>query len=158
MITDARLLIAGRYITSNVKVQMMWRWRFACWSMILLLLWNRDGENRKYHLEFPKSYVLYLRCTENTPDFLEVEMVLPDGQICQYKVPTVKLKNIQKEVLLRKIIIVVSILYYSIWENGKYDRGRSTEIYWTAKWVWRYPKKTGGRNFNFREIGIIYGS
>lgn len=80
----------------------------------MLLLWNRDGENRKYHLEFPKSYVLYLRCTENTPDFLEVEMVLPDGQICQYKVPTVKLKNIQKEVLLRKIIIVVSILYYSI--------------------------------------------
>ncbi len=75
---------------------------------------QRWRENRKYHLEFPKSCVLYLRCTENTPDFLEVEMVLPDGQICQYKVPTVKLKKYTKRSIFEKIIIVASILYYSI--------------------------------------------
>lgn len=61
-----------------------------------------------------KVLCVILKVYRKYTGFLEVEMVLPDGQICQYKVPTVKLKNIQKEVLLRKIIIVVSILYYSI--------------------------------------------
>ena len=36
---------------------------------------------RRYRMEFPKSCVLYLRSGKNTPDFLKVEVVFPDGKI-----------------------------------------------------------------------------
>ena len=44
-----------------------------------------------------KSYVLYLRSGENTPDFLEVEVVFPDGKIQVYRIPTVKLNEYTKD-------------------------------------------------------------
>ena len=46
---------------------------------------------RRYRMEFPKSCVLYLRSGKNTPDFLKVEVVFPDGKIQVYRIPTVKL-------------------------------------------------------------------
>lgn len=103
LITDARLLIGGKVYhiecqstdDATMAIRMM-EYDFA------IALEHGVRKGRKYRLEFPKSCVLYLRCTENTPDFLEVEMILPDEQICQYKVPTVKLKNYTKENIFEK--------------------------------------------------------
>lgn len=61
-----------------------------------------------------KVLCVILKVYRKYTGFLEVEMVLPDGQICQYKVPTVKLKKYTKRSIFEKIIIVASILYYSI--------------------------------------------
>lgn len=54
-------------------------------------------------MEFPRSCVIYLRSTKNTPDVEEVELLLPDGQVCVYRVPTVKVERYTKDSILRRI-------------------------------------------------------
>ena len=49
--------------------------------MILLLRWRN---RRRLDGDFcgdPRSCVIYLRTTKNTPDVEEVELKLPDGQV-----------------------------------------------------------------------------
>lgn len=118
LITDARLLIGGKVYhiecQSTDDVTMAIRMLEYDFAIAMEQGWR---EHRKYHLEFPKSCVIYLRCTENTPDFLEVEMVLPDGQICQYKVPTIKLKNYTKENIFEKKLLLLLPFYVMKFER-----------------------------------------
>ena len=48
----------------------------------LIAIENAQKQGRKYRMDFPKSCVLYLRSGKNTPDFLEIEMVLSDEKRC----------------------------------------------------------------------------
>ena len=45
---------------------------------------NAEKQNRRYRIEFPKSCVLFLRSSENTPDNLEADVIFPDGRTHVY--------------------------------------------------------------------------
>ena len=67
---------------------------------------------RRYRMEFPKSCVLYLRSGKNTPDFLEVEVVFPDGKIQVYSIPAVKLDEYTKNEIFEKNLLPFYIMRY----------------------------------------------
>ena len=64
-----------------------------------------------------KSYVLYLRSGENTPDFLEVEVVFPDGKIQVYRIPTVKLNEYTKDKIFEKNLLMFLPFYIMRYEK-----------------------------------------
>lgn len=72
---------------------------------------------RRYRMEFPKSCVLYLRSGKNTPDFLEVEVVFPDGKIQVYRIPTVKLNEYTKDKIFEKNLLMFLPFYIMRYEK-----------------------------------------
>ena len=62
-------------------------------------------------LTFPESAVLLLRHTKNTPDRLNIKIVLPDKSEAMYSIPTVKVQNYTKEELFNKELLFF-IPYY----------------------------------------------
>lgn len=118
LITDARLLIGDKVYhiecQSTDDATMAIRMVEYDFAIALERGW-RSG--RKYHLEFPKSCVIYLRCTRNTPDFEEVEIVLPDGQVCEYRVPTVKVEHYTKNSIFEKNLLLLLPFYIMRYEK-----------------------------------------
>ena len=53
-------------------------------------------------IRFPRSCVLYLRHEKSTPDNLTVQLLLPDDQIVQYKIPVVKVQSYSADVIFQK--------------------------------------------------------
>ena len=97
LITDAQLLIGDKVYhiecqsTDDITMAIrMFEYDFA------IALESRRRVGRKFYVEFPRSCVIYLRSTKNTPDVEEVELLLPDGQVCVYRVPTVKVDDCVK--------------------------------------------------------------
>ena len=119
IITDASLLIEGKVYhiecqstdDTSMAIRMV-EYDFA------VALERAAKFGRKYRVEFPKSCVLYLRCGKNTPDFLEVEMVLPDGQRCEYKVPTVKINKYTKDSIFEKKLLMLLPFYVMKYEKA----------------------------------------
>ena len=72
---------------------------------------------RRYRMEFPKSCVLYLRSGKNTPDFLKVEVVFPDGKIQVYRIPTVKLDEYTKDKIFEKNLLMFLPFYIMRYEK-----------------------------------------
>lgn len=93
LITDARFLIGDKVYhiecqsTDDTTMAIrMFEYDFA------IAMESRWRAGRKFYVEFPRSCVIYLRSTKNTPDVEEVELLLPDGQVCVYRIPTVKVE------------------------------------------------------------------
>lgn len=105
LITDARLLIGDKVYhiecqsTDDATMAIrMFEYDFA------IALESRRRVGRRFFVEFPRSCVIYLRTTKNTPDVEEVELKLPDGQVCVYRVPTVKVERVIRRIaFLRRI-------------------------------------------------------
>ena len=70
---------------------------------------NAEKQNRRYRIEFPKSCVLFLRSSENTPDNLEADVIFPDGRTHVYSIPTIKMADYTKD-----SIDAAAILYHEI--------------------------------------------
>mgnify|MGYP000137451011 FL=1 len=77
IITDSCLKIAGKLyhiecqsVDDTTMAIRMIEYDFS------IAIENAQKQGRKYRMDFPKSCVLYLRSGKNTPDFLEIEMVL----------------------------------------------------------------------------------
>ena len=64
-------------------------------------------QGRRYRMEFPRSCVLYLRNSRNTPDFLEVDVVFPDGGCHLYRVPAIKVENYTKDKIFEKSLLML---------------------------------------------------
>ena len=81
LITDARLLIGDKvyHIECQSTDDTTMSIRMFEYD-VAIALENRRKIGRKFYVEFPKSCVIYLRTTRNTPDVEEVEMKLPDGR------------------------------------------------------------------------------
>ena len=114
IITDARLRIRDKVYhiecQSTDDVTMAIRMVEYDFEIALESGW-RIG--RKYHIEFPRSCVVYLRHGKNTPDFLEVEMVLPDGKVCEYRIPVLKMGNYTKDSIFeKKLLILLYVMKY----------------------------------------------
>jgi hypothetical protein len=83
LITDARLLIGDKvyHIECQSSDDTMMAIRMFEYDLAIALE-NRRRVGRKFYVEFPKSCVIYLRSTKNTPDVEEVKVLFPDGQVC----------------------------------------------------------------------------
>ena len=128
LITDARLLIGDKVYhiecqstdDTTMAIRMV-EYDFA------IALENGRRIGRKYYLEFPKSCVIYLRCTKNTPDFQEVEMKLPDGQVCEYRIPTVKVEHYTKDSIFEKNLLMLLPFYVMRYEDAADMIGKDAE-------------------------------
>ena len=54
---------------------------------------------------------IYLRSGSNTPDFLEVDVVFPDGKCHLYRVPTIKVENYTKDKIFEKSLLMLLPFY-----------------------------------------------
>ena len=76
---------------------------------------HAEKQGRRYRIEFPKSCVLFLRSSENTPDYLETDVVFPDGNTYLYSIPAIKMADYTKDsIFVKKPVNAVAILYYEI--------------------------------------------
>ena len=128
LITDARLLIGDKvyHIECQSTDDTTMSIRMFEYDLAIALE-NRRKVGRKFYVEFPKSCVLYLRCTKNTPDFQEVEMRLPDGQVCEYRVPTVKVERYTKEKIFEKNLLMLLPFYVMRYEDAADMIGKDSE-------------------------------
>ena len=128
LITDARFLIGNKIYhiecqstdDTTMSIRMI-EYDFA------IALENGWRAGRKYYLEFPRSCVIYLRCTKNTPDYLEVEMKLSDGQKCTYKVPAVKVENYTKDKIFEKNLLMLLPFYVMRYEDTAHKIDKDPE-------------------------------
>ena len=88
---------------------------------------NAQKQGRKYRMDFPKSCVLYLRSGKNTPDFLEIEMVLPDENIVHYRVPTMKLETYTRDSIFEKNLLMLLPFYIMRYEKEIHKINQDTE-------------------------------
>lgn len=118
LITDARLLIGDKvyHIECQSSDDTMMAIRMFEYDLAIALE-NRRRVGRKFYVEFPKSCVIYLRSTKNTPDVEEVKVLFPDGQVCVYRVPTVKMELYTKDSIFEKNLLMLLPFYVMRYEN-----------------------------------------
>ena len=128
LITDARLLIGDKvyHIECQSTDDTTMSIRMFEYDLVIALE-NRRKIGRKFFVEFPKSCVIYLRTTKNTPDVEEVELLLPDGQVCAYRVPTVKVERYTKEKIFEKNLLMLLPFYVTRYEDAAHAIGENTE-------------------------------
>ena len=86
-------------------------------------------QGRIYRMDFPKSCVLYLRSEKNTPDFLEVEMVLSDENIVHYRVPAVKLETYTKDSIFEKNLLMLLPFYIIRYEKNIHEMSENPKLF-----------------------------
>ena len=128
LITDARFLIGDKVYhiecqsTDDTTMAIrMFEYDFA------IAMESRWRAGRKFYVEFPRSCVIYLRSTKNTPDVEEVEIKLPDGQVCEYRVPTVKVERYTKEKIFEKNLLMLLPFYVIRYEKAGDTIGEDSE-------------------------------
>lgn len=88
-----------------------------------IALENMVKRNGIYEMRFPRSAVIYLRQTKNTPDVLNVKIIFEswckDGeeQSVLYEVPIVKVKNYTKNEIFQKKLLLFLPFYIMRYEN-----------------------------------------
>ena len=74
-------------------------------------------KNQKSFLEMPKSCILYLTHTKNTPDVEIMQIRIPNGNVWEYEIPTLKVQNYTLEMIQKKqlyfILPLTAIRYYN---------------------------------------------
>ena len=90
---------------------------------------NAQKQGRKYRMDFPKSCVLYLRSGKNTPDFLEIEMVLSDEKIVHYWVPTMKLETYTRNSIFEKNLLMLLPFYIMRYEKDIHEMSENPELF-----------------------------
>ena len=80
-------------------------------------------------MDFPKSCVLYLRSGKNTPDFLEIEMVLSDEKIVYYWVPTMKLETYTRNSIFEKNLLMLLPFYIMRYEKDIHEMSENPEMF-----------------------------
>ena len=128
LITDARLLIGNKvyHIECQSTDDTTMSIRMFEYDLAIALE-NRRKIGRKSYVEFPGSCVIYLRTTKNTPDVEEVEIKLPDGQICEYRFPTVKVERYTKEKIFEKNLLMLLPFYVMRYEESAHTIGKDSE-------------------------------
>ena len=128
LITDARLLIGDKVyhiecqsVDDTTMSIRMFEYDLA------IALENRRKVGRRFFVEFPRSCVIYLRTTRNTPDVEEVELLFPDGQVCVYRVPTVKLECYTKDSIFEKNLLLLLPFYVMRYEDAAHTIGEDSE-------------------------------
>ena len=118
IITDSHLFIADKIYhiecqstSDSAMVIRMIQYDFAT------ALEYVKKENGKYRIYFPQSCVLYLR-GKNGPDFLEMELVMPDGQLVNYKVPVIRAERYTSDMIFQKKLLFLLPFYIIRYEKS----------------------------------------
>ena len=82
---------------------------------------HAEKQGRRYRIEFPKSCVLFLRSSENTPDYLETDVVFPDGNTYLYSIPAIKITDYTKDSIFEKNLLMLLPFYIMRYEKKGHD-------------------------------------
>ena len=80
-------------------------------------------------MEFPKSCVLYLRSNRNTPDFLEIDVIFPDGKTHLYQIPAIKMENYTSSSIFEKNLLMLLPFYIMRYEKTAHDMSEKPELF-----------------------------
>ncbi len=86
-------------------------------------------QGRRYHIEFPRSCVLFLRSTKHTPDYLEADVKFPDGQIHLYSIPAIKMSDYTKDTLFEKNLLMLLPFYIMRYEKKGHDLSENPRLF-----------------------------
>ena len=89
---------------------------------------NAEKQGRRYRIEFPKSCVLFLRSSENTPDYLEADVIFPDGKTHVYSIPAIKMADYTKDHIFEKNLLMLLPFYIMRYEKKKHDMRKNLEL------------------------------
>ena len=89
---------------------------------------NAEKQGRRYRIEFPRSCVLFLRSSENTPDYLEADVIFPDGKTHVYSIPAIKMADYTKDHIFEKNLLMLLPFYIMRYEKKKHDMRKNLEL------------------------------
>lgn len=89
---------------------------------------NEEKQGRRYRIEFPRSCVLFLRNSGNTPDYLEADVIFPDGKTHVYSIPAIKMADYTKDHIFEKNLLMLLPFYIMRYEKKKYDMRKNPEL------------------------------
>ena len=132
IITDSRLLIGNRiyHIECQSTDDTTMAVRMIEYDFATAVEFARK-QGRRYRMEFPRSCVLYLRSGSNTPDFLEVDVVFPDGGCHLYRVPAIKVENYTKDKIFEKSLLMLLPFYIMRYEKRAHDMRENPRLFQT---------------------------
>ena len=90
---------------------------------------HAEKQGRRYRIEFPKSCVLFLRSSENTPDYLETDVVFPDGNTYLYSIPAIKITDYTKDSIFEKNLLMLLPFYIMRYEKKGHDFNNNPELF-----------------------------
>ena len=89
---------------------------------------NAEKQGRRYRIEFPRSCVLFLRSSGNTPDYLEADVIFPDGKTHVYSIPAIKMADYTKDHIFEKNLLMLLSFYIMRYEKKKHDMRKNLEL------------------------------
>ena len=89
---------------------------------------NAEKQGRRYRIEFPRSCVLFLRSSGNTPDYLEADVNFPDGKTHVYSIPAIKMADYTKDHIFEKNLLMLLPFYIMRYEKKKHDMRKNLEL------------------------------
>ena len=89
---------------------------------------NAEKQGRRYRIEFPRSCVLFLRNSGNTPDYLEADVIFPDGKTHVYSIPAIKMADYTKDHIFEKNLLMLLPFYIMRYEKKKHDMRKNLEL------------------------------
>ena len=89
---------------------------------------NAEKQRRRYRIEFPRSCVLFLRSSGNTPDYLEADVIFPDGKTHVYSIPAIKMADYTKDHIFEKNLLMLLPFYIMRYEKKKHDMRKNLEL------------------------------
>lgn len=117
IITDSHLFIENRIYhlecqstKDTCMVIRMIEYDFA------IALENVSRENRKIRIKFPHSCVLYLRGKSGAEE-LEIEILMPDGRIVEYRVPVIWVEEYTRNEIFQKNLLLLLPFYVIRYEK-----------------------------------------
>lgn len=121
IITDSHLLILDKAYhiecqsthDSNMVIRMI-EYDFS------VSLESMEKAEETYRMYFPHSCILYLRGDQDRK-LLSVEMIMPDGSVTEYKVPTIYVGHYTKDEILQKQLFFLLPFYIMRYEKKVLD-------------------------------------
>lgn len=89
---------------------------------------NAEKQGWRYRIEFPRSCVLFLRSSGNTPDYLEADVIFPDGKTHVYSIPAIKMADYTKDHIFEKNLLMLLPFYIMRYEKKKHDMRKNLEL------------------------------
>ena len=90
--------------------------RFFEYDVAIALLELRKTDSM-YHVRFPRSAVLYLRHTSNTPDTETLMLEFADGGSYAYRIPVIKTQNYSLDDIFEKELFILLPFYLLRYEK-----------------------------------------
>lgn len=118
IVTDSYIKICNKYY--HIECQSNPDGSMAIRMMeydFMIALQNAEKQGYDYTIKYPNSCVLYLRHNNNTPDYITVNVVLPNKSSFIYKTPIVKVQNYDIDDIFEKKLL--AFLPYYIMRYGK---------------------------------------